>query len=193
MLAIALFSKSPSDLALGWRCFGPRAERCQNAGSQFQPGLAGTGALAPFTLPGAAMGRRCPSMQCLQPPPMGRCSLPAPGGCQPTEQLCTGHRPPATATCLLVGVCQGDAAKGCDKGDAISMSPAYGWQLSWQPRWHPTGSFAVRLCRPSSLSLAASPSLCIWGFPLALNGSCYQEENREGEDERLILMLLCYL
>lgn len=99
MLAIALLSKSLSEPAVGRRCFRAWAERCQNAGSWSQSGSAGAGALPPCTLPETVTGRQSPSMQCLQPPPMGRCSLAAPDRCQPAAQLCTGHRPPATGHC----------------------------------------------------------------------------------------------
>lgn len=92
-----------------------------------------------------------------------------------------------------MGQRQGDAARGSDRGmPPPSPLPTGGSSLDSLGDIL-QGPLQVKLCRSSSLSLAASPGMCTWAFPLALNDSRYQQENREGEDESLILTLPCYL
>ena len=61
---------------------------------------------------GMVMGGLSPYMRCLHPPPMDRCIPAVPDHClQPVPYL-------------SVGQCQGNAARCCDKGDAVSISSA---------------------------------------------------------------------
>lgn len=166
MLADAFLSTSPSDSALGQWSFRSWAEKCQNMGSWSQSHPPPVLWVQSSVSMHVARDSHGWAVSLHEVPPLLPWTDPSsawPLSAAPA--LSPGREEP------------GQCWRCCDRGDAVSISSPWGWQLPWQPWWHPAGS-----CSEALQTILPPPGgitgMCTGAFPLAWNDSYYQHKNR---------------